>query len=68
LLPEVDSWLARKLEPVAFTAAVREYEATRPEPQPDADARQEIAECAPSYASTAPRSKQAPTRPSSRAG
>lgn len=44
-LPQVDAWLARKLHPAAFTAAVREYQATRPEPKPDEDARQEIAEC-----------------------
>jgi hypothetical protein len=45
LLPQIDSWLARKLDPVAFTAAVHEYESQRPEPQPDEDARQEIADC-----------------------
>ena len=45
LLPEVDSWLVRGLDPVAFTSAVREYEAKRPEPMPDEDARHEIAEC-----------------------
>jgi site-specific DNA recombinase len=45
LLPVVDAWLARKLGPVAFTAAVREYESQRPQPQPDEDARQEIADC-----------------------
>jgi site-specific DNA recombinase len=46
LLAEVDAWLSRKLDPVAFSAAVREYEATRPdEPKPDESAQQEIAEC-----------------------
>jgi site-specific DNA recombinase len=36
----------RKLDPVAFTSAVRAYEATRPgEPEPDQSARQEIADC-----------------------
>lgn len=45
LLPEVDAWLSRKLDPIAFASAVREYEAARPEPKPDEDARQEIADC-----------------------
>ena len=45
LLPEIDAWLSRKLDPVAFVSAVREYEAARPEPKPDEDAQQEIAEC-----------------------
>lgn len=45
MLPEVDAWLSRKLDPVAFTSAVRGYEAARPEPKPDEDAQQEIAEC-----------------------
>jgi hypothetical protein len=46
LLPEVDAWLARKLDPIAFTSAVREYEATRPaEPKKDDSAQQEIADC-----------------------
>jgi site-specific DNA recombinase len=45
MLPEIDAWLARKLDPVAFTAAVREHESRQPEPKPDEDARQEIADC-----------------------
>lgn len=45
LLPEVDAWLARKLDPIAFASAVRKYEAARPEPKPDEDAQQEIANC-----------------------
>jgi site-specific DNA recombinase len=45
LLPQLDAWLARKLDPAAFTAAIREYESHRPEPQHDEDARQEIADC-----------------------
>ena len=43
LLSQIDARLACKLDPVAFTSAVREYEATRPEPKPDEDAQQEIA-------------------------
>jgi site-specific DNA recombinase len=35
-----------QLDPVAFTSALRAYEATRPgEPQPDQRAQQEIADC-----------------------
>jgi len=46
LLPELDAWLSRKFDPVAFTSAVREFEANRPdEPKADAGAQQEIAEC-----------------------
>ena len=46
LLAKLDSWLSRKLDPVAFTSAVRAYEETRPgEPQPDQSAQQEIADC-----------------------
>jgi DNA invertase Pin-like site-specific DNA recombinase len=46
LLPELDAWLARKLDPIAFTSAVRQYEATRPaEPKADDSAQQEIADC-----------------------
>jgi site-specific DNA recombinase len=46
LLPKLDAWLSRKFDPVAFTSAVREYEATQPDAsKPDEDARQEIAEC-----------------------
>jgi site-specific DNA recombinase len=45
LLAKLDAWLARKLDPVAFTSALRAYEAGRPgEPQPDQSAQQEIAE------------------------
>lgn len=40
LLPEVDAWLARKLDPVAFRVAIREYEAARPsEPKLDESAQ-----------------------------
>jgi hypothetical protein len=45
LLAKLDKWLARKLDPVAFRAAIREYQAIQPGPQPDEDARQEIADC-----------------------
>jgi site-specific DNA recombinase len=46
LLPKLDAWLTRKFDPVAFTAAVREFQAARPdEPKPDEGARQEIADC-----------------------
>ena len=46
LLPELDGWLSRKLDPVAFTSAVREFQAAQPEePANDEAARQEIAEC-----------------------
>jgi len=46
LLPELDAWLSRKLDPIAFIAAVREYEAAQPaEPKPDPGAQQEIADC-----------------------
>jgi len=46
LLAQLDAWLSRKLDPVAFTSAVRAYEATRPgELQPDQSAQQEIADC-----------------------
>ncbi|MCW2897619.1 MAG: Recombinase, partial [Actinomycetia bacterium] len=46
LLPDLDAWLSRKFDPVAFASAVREYEASRPdEPKPDEGAQQEIAEC-----------------------
>jgi hypothetical protein len=46
LLPEIDAWLSRKFDPVAFTSAVREFEAAHPgEPEPDEGAQQEIAEC-----------------------
>jgi site-specific DNA recombinase len=46
LLPQIDAWLSRKFDPVAFTSAVREFEAAHPgEPEPDEEARQEIAEC-----------------------
>jgi site-specific DNA recombinase len=45
LLPKVDAWLSRKLDPIAFASAVREYEAARPEPKPDEDAQREVAEC-----------------------
>ena len=42
----VDAWLSRKFDPVAFTSAFRAFEAARPgEPQPDEEARQEIADC-----------------------
>ena len=46
LLPQIDAWLSRKFDPVAFTSAVREFEAAHPgEPEPDDEAQQEIAEC-----------------------
>ena len=46
LLPEIDAWLSRKFDAVAFTSAVREFEAAHPgEPEPDEGAQQEIAEC-----------------------
>src|SRR5580704_524646 len=46
LLPQIDAWLSRKFDPVAFTAAVREFEAAHPgEAEPDESAQQEIAEC-----------------------
>jgi site-specific DNA recombinase len=46
LLPEIDAWLSRKFDAVAFTSAVREFEAAHPgEPEPDEEAQQEIAEC-----------------------
>jgi len=46
LLPELDKWLSRKLNPAAFAAAVREYEATRPaETRTDERAQQEVADC-----------------------
>jgi site-specific DNA recombinase len=46
LLAKLDAWLSRKLDPVAFTSAVRAYEANRPgESQPDQSAKQEIADC-----------------------
>jgi hypothetical protein len=45
LLPEPDAWLSRKLDPIAFASAVRAFEAARPEPKPDEDAQQEIADC-----------------------
>jgi hypothetical protein len=46
LLPKLDAWLSRKFDPVAFTSAVREFEASRPdESKPDQGAQQEIAEC-----------------------
>ena len=46
LLPEIDAWLSRKFNAVAFTSAVREFEAAHPgEPEPDEGAQQEIAEC-----------------------
>jgi hypothetical protein len=35
----------RKLDPIAFASAVRAFEAARPEPKPDEDAQQEIADC-----------------------
>jgi hypothetical protein len=48
LLPEIDARLSRKFDAVAFTSAVREFEAAHPgepEPEPDEGAQQEIAEC-----------------------
>lgn len=30
LLPEIDAWLSRKFDAVAFTSAVREFEAAHP--------------------------------------
>ena len=46
LLPKIDEWLSRKFDPIAFTAAVRKFEAAHPdEPEPDEGAQQEIAEC-----------------------
>jgi hypothetical protein len=46
LLPDLDAWLSRKFDPVAFTAAVREYGASQPEePKPDEGAQQEITDC-----------------------
>ena len=46
LLPQIDGWLSRKFDPVAFTAAVREFEAAHPgEPERDEEAQQEIVEC-----------------------
>ena len=46
LLPKLDAWLARKLDPVVFTSAIREFEATRPDaPEGDESAQQEIADC-----------------------
>jgi site-specific DNA recombinase len=45
LLGEVDAWLSRELDPLVFLAAIRAYEAQRPEPQPDEDAREEIVDC-----------------------
>jgi site-specific DNA recombinase len=45
LLPELDAWLSRKLDPVAFASAVREFEAARSEPKPDEGAQQELADC-----------------------
>jgi site-specific DNA recombinase len=46
LLPKLDAWLSRKFDPIAFTSAVREFEAALPdEPKPDESAQQEIADC-----------------------
>jgi site-specific DNA recombinase len=46
LLPQLDAWLSRKFDPIAFASTVRELEAVRPdEPKPDEGAQQEIAEC-----------------------
>ena len=49
LLPQIDAWLSRKFDPVAFTSAVREFEAAHPgDPEPDQEdqeAQQEITEC-----------------------
>jgi hypothetical protein len=45
VLAELDAWPSRKLDPIAFAAAVRGYEAAHPEQKPDAAAQQEIAEC-----------------------
>ena len=46
LLPQIDAWLSRKFDPVAFTSAVREFEAAHPdEPELDEGAQQEIAGC-----------------------
>ena len=45
MLPQLDAWLARRFGPVAFTSAVREFEASRPgEPKSDEGAQQEIAD------------------------
>jgi site-specific DNA recombinase len=46
LLPQLDAWLSRKFDPIAFASAVREFEASRPdEPKPDEGAQQEITDC-----------------------
>jgi site-specific DNA recombinase len=46
LLPQLDQWLSRKFDPIAFPSTVRELEAAQPvEPPPDEAAQREITEC-----------------------
>lgn len=46
LLPQLDTWLSRKFDPIALASTVRELEAAQgDEPEPDEEAEREIAEC-----------------------
>ena len=69
LLPELDSWLSELFSPGALPQTVRDLEAAQPdEPGRTRPHSARSPSATPSSGSTAPRSRRAPIRFSSRAG